>query len=64
MKAILSFELPEEREEFEMCSHAGDYYQQLYNIDQLCRDKLKHCDLSDKEEAVYEAIRNMIDIWG
>ena len=64
MKATLEFNLPEEREEFEMTNRALDYYSQLSNIDNYLRSILKHGDPDYQDSiSLAERIRNMIDIY-
>ncbi len=42
MKAILEFNLPEDREAFEIASKAMDWALVAWEMDQLLRNKLKH----------------------
>jgi len=64
MKATLEFNLPEEREEFEMTNKAVDYYSQLHEIDEYLRSLLKHGDPeAQSSRTLAERIRNMIEIY-
>ena len=64
MKATLEFNLPEEREEFEMTNKAVDYYSQLHEIDEYLRGILKHGDPeAQSTRQLAENIRNMIEIY-
>lgn len=42
MKWILEFDMPDDREEFDMNRKAGDYMSACHDIDQYCRNQLKH----------------------
>ena len=42
MKAILEFNLPEDKEEFDAASKGMDWALLAWDIDQLLRNKLKH----------------------
>ena len=42
MKAILEFDLPEDKEEFEVASKAMDWSILAWDIDQYIRNRLKH----------------------
>ena len=42
MIAKLEFELPEEKEEFNLASNASSLYTTIWDIDHLCRDIIKH----------------------
>ena len=56
MKAILEFNLPEDKEEFDAASKGMDWALIAWDMDQLLRDKLKHepglvnCELMQIEE--------------
>lgn len=47
MKAILKFDLPEDRENYNHCNKAIDYYSALWDLDQWLRSEIKH---QDKDE--------------
>jgi len=57
MKATLEFDLPEEREEFDMASHAADYYSALCDIDNHLRSIVKYGDGPDEVIRLAEYIR-------
>jgi hypothetical protein len=64
MKATLEFNLPEEKEEFDMTNKAVDYYSQLHEIDNYLRRLLKHGDPeAQSTRKLAENIRNMIEIY-
>jgi hypothetical protein len=63
MKAILKFNLPEEREEFELACNAVNYSIVLSDIDNYLRSKIKHADLTDEQYKVYEEIREQLWIY-
>ena len=44
MKATLEFDLPDEKEEFDITCKSVDYFRQLWDIDQHLRSLLKHGD--------------------
>jgi hypothetical protein len=58
-KAILEFQLPEEREEFEIANNGRDYYLALHEIDQHLRSCLKHGHDYKSVEELAEQIRRM-----
>ena len=60
MKATLKFNLPEEREEFELACNAVNYSIVLSDIDNYLRSKIKHADLTDEQYKVYEEIREQL----
>lgn len=59
MKAILEFNLPEEREEFELASNAAQYSIVLDDLDEFLRRKLKYESETYSEEqlGIYEEVR-------
>jgi hypothetical protein len=58
MKATLSFELPEEREEFEAATKGSAYKATLTDLDNYLRSRLKYEDLP---EDVHDAIQKTRD---
>ena len=60
MKAILEFDLPEDRTEYEITGRASEFYCVLWDIDQHCRQILKHAEPSKDVEEVLEEIISMI----
>jgi len=59
MKAILEFNLPEEKEEFEMYSKAGKYFSALWDISQYIRTVKKN-DVGDLVIDSLEVIEDVI----
>ena len=57
-KAILEFSLPEEQSEFNTCNKAGDYRAALYDFANYLRNQLKYSDLTEKEQVIFEEIRD------
>jgi len=60
MKAIIEFELPEDRDEYEMTNNASKMYLALWDIKQLFRSTLKYnpTRLSTEQLEQWEAMRN------
>lgn len=44
MKAILEFNLPEEKDEHTLAIRGGDYWSSLWDMDQWLRAKIKYSD--------------------
>ena len=66
MKAILEFNLPEDREEYDACIKGNDYMCNLIDIDNFLRNQLKHGHDFPTPESVMEWVRNKIttvEIW-
>ncbi len=61
MKAILEFELPEDKENFDASAKGMDWAIVAWDMDQLLRDKLKHGDLLPNTRAELEEIRETLD---
>ena len=63
MKAILEFDLPEDKEEFEIASKAMDWSILAWDIDQYIRNRLKYqtekLDTSSAKEEL-EFLRNQL----
>jgi len=59
MKAIIEFNLPEDRDEYQMANDASKMYLALWDIKQLLRSKLKYNPdgLNSKELEQWEAMR-------
>ena len=57
MKAILEFNLPDEKPEFNRANKAGAYYCALWDFSMFLREKLKYAELSESDRAFYEFIR-------
>ena len=52
MKAILEFNLPEEREHFEDASNGWKWSHAMWQLDQYLRTKTKYASDSDSPEAI------------
>ena len=61
MKAILEFELPADKENFDASAKGMDWAIVAWDMDQLLRDKLKHGDLFPNTRAELEEIRETLD---
>lgn len=61
MNATLTFNLPEEQEEFNMATQAHKLYFAISDFDNFLRNKIKHTDLTDEQYAVYDTIRQ--ELW-
>ena len=55
MKAILEFDLPEDKEEFEVTSQAMDWALLVLHIDQFIRNKIKY---EQDREDILQLVRN------
>lgn len=71
MVGTLTFNLPEEQEEFEHAQNAHKYRSALQEFDNHLRGQLKYCELSDQEREIYERLREKLaecccglDLWG
>ena len=61
MKAILKFNLPEDKEEFDAASNGTDWALVVWDIDQLLRKKLKYGDIFPNTRAELEEIRKTLN---
>ena len=61
MKAILEFNLPEDKEEFDAASKGMDWALAAWDTDQLLRDKLKHGKLLPNTRSELEEIRDTLN---
>ena len=61
MKAILEFDLPVDKEEFDAASNGTDWALVTWEIDQLLRNKLKYGDIFPNTRAELEKIRKTIN---
>lgn len=61
MKAILEFNLPDDKIEYEIANKAQAYHTTLWEIDQYMRNTIKHgnCDFKDKEIKTVEKLRKI-----
>lgn len=62
MEAILKFNLPEDRRNFEVATKATDYYCALWDFDQYLRGILKHgCEgFKESENNTVEKLRKQL----
>ena len=62
MKAILEFNLPDDRQDFEMASNAMKFWSVLYELDQDLRSKTKYApdDLPEDKYDAYQEVRDML----
>ena len=60
MKAIIEFELPEDRDEYDMANNASKMYMALWDIKQLFRSTLKYnpTGLTSKELEQWEIMQD------
>ena len=61
MEAILKFNLPEDKEEFDAASKGMDWALVAWDIDQLLRNKLKYGKLLPNTRAELEEIRKTLN---
>ena len=61
MKAILEFELPADKENFDASAKGMDWAIVAWDIDQLLRKKLKYGDLLPNTRAELEEIRTTLN---
>ena len=55
MKAILEFDLPEDKQDFTLATNGINFWHVLYDLDQSLRSKTKYAP-DDMPEEVYETI--------
>ena len=56
MKAILEFNLPEDKDQFTLANRGMDYWSALWDLQQEIR---KHYKYDEKEETTWETVQNM-----
>jgi len=62
MKAILEFNLPEDKQEFNLATKASDWWYVCWQMDQYLRKKLKYDDgITEEQREVYEDTRG--ELW-
>ena len=61
MKAILEFELPEDKENFDASAKGMDWAIVAWDMDQLLRKKLKYGDLLPNTRAELEEIKTTLN---
>jgi len=57
MKAILEFELPEDKEHFDVASRSMDWALVVWDMDQIMHKKVKYEELSNDSRLVIEELR-------
>ncbi len=57
MKAILEFELPEDKEQFDVATRGMDWALVVWDMDQIMHKKIKYAELSDDSRLVIEELR-------
>lgn len=57
MKAILEFELPEDKENFNAASRGMDWALVVWDMDQIMHKKVKYEELSDDSRKTIEELR-------
>ena len=58
MKAVLEFNLPEEKHEFDNATQGSKMRSVLWDFDQWLRSKTKYEDLTDEQYQVYQGCRD------
>ncbi len=57
MKAMLKFDLPDEKSDLEMAVHATKAFCAIEDFKNIIRAKLKYCDLPEEQSKVWEEVR-------
>ena len=60
MEAILKFNLPEDREDFDLACKASNYSHTLWEIDKWLRGELKYGELPNETYRAYEVVRKKL----
>jgi len=62
MKAILEFNLPEDKQDFTLATHGLSFYQVLWELDQMLRANTKYApdDLPQDKYDAYEEVRDKL----
>lgn len=62
MKAILEFNLPDDKQDFDLATRASDLWYVLYQLDQDLRSKTKYAsdDLPQDKYDAYEEVRDKL----
>lgn len=61
MKAQLTFNLPEEQEEFETANNGWKYQSVLWDLNEFLRSKMKYDDkITDVQYDIYDEVRSKI----
>lgn len=59
-KAILEYDLPEERDDFDLAMKAAHLDYVIYELDNYLRGKLKYGELTDDQDRLYQEIRDKL----
>lgn len=59
-KGVLSFDLPEEEQEFRTAQDAGEWRVVVLDVLEHLRSQLKYQELSEQKAAAYEEFRELI----
>jgi len=57
MIATLTFNLPEDREEYELAVNGSKYYCAASDFSNYLRHKLKYIELEEREQVIFEEVR-------
>ena len=57
MKAILEFELPKDKKNFDAASRGTDWALVVWDMDQIMHKKVKYAELTDDSRLVIEELR-------
>ena len=60
MKAILEFDLPKERDDHQLAMEGSRWRNVCYDINEWLRKKLKHEDLPEWDQKLYEEVKDMV----
>lgn len=60
MEAVLKFKLPEDQEDFDNACKGSKYYNFMWDLSQILRDKLKHGHTYESADAVLEDLREIV----
>jgi len=62
MKAVLEFDLPEDKQEFTLATNGLNFWQVLWELDQILRAKTKYApdDLPQDKYDAYEEVRDKL----
>ena len=60
MTGTLTFSLPEEQAEFRVAQDGGKWKRLVWDLDQLCRARLKYGNLPDQEQQVWQTVRDWL----
>jgi len=60
MKATLEFNLPEDKDEFEIASHASSYRMVIFDMDAYLRSRLKYEQNTEEVHTTLQAVRDKL----